>query len=224
MTRGLGLVSRSRQRRDDGRLLGGALSWILDALPQGQLLPDADWSRRHRWIVCLIGLHAVGIAVFGAARGYGVLHSATEGAFVALAALITVSPRLGRKGRSAAAALGLITSSAMAVHLSGGAIEAHFHFFFVLAVLTLYQDWLPFLIAIGFVVVHHGALGALAPASVYNHPDAIEHPWRWALLHAVFVLATSAANLTAWRVSEQMLHESLTGLPGRAVFLHRLLR
>jgi diguanylate cyclase (GGDEF)-like protein len=92
----------------------------------------------------------------------------------------------------------------------------------VLALLTLYQDWLPFLLAIGFVVVHHGALGAIAPGDVYNHPDAVAHPWRWALIHAGFVLATSAANLTAWRISEQLLHESLTGLPGRAVFLHRV--
>jgi diguanylate cyclase (GGDEF)-like protein len=218
-----GLVARARRRRVDGRR-GLVLTSILDALPQGQLLPDADWNRRHRWIVCLIVAHAAGLALFGAARGYGVLHSATEGAFVALTAFAATSPRLGRKGRSAAAALGLITSSALAVHLSGGAIEAHFHFFFVLALLTLYQDWLPFLLAIGFVVVHHGTMGAFAPESVYNHPDAVAHPWRWALVHAVFVLATSAANLTAWRVSEQMLHESLTGLPGRAVFLHRLAR
>ena len=218
----LGVPTRARRREHDGRLLGWALASILDALPQGQLLPDADWNRRHRWIVWIIWAHAAGLAVFGAARGYGVLHSATEGAFVGLAAVAATRPRFGRKTRSAAAALGLITSSALAVHLSGGAIEAHFHFFFVLALLTLYQDWLPFLLAIGFVVVHHGLLGAVAPGSVYNHSSAVEHPWLWALIHALFVLATSAANLTAWRVSEQMLHESLTGLPGRAVFLYRL--
>jgi diguanylate cyclase (GGDEF)-like protein len=213
---------RTHQRADDPRLLGGTLAWALEWLPQGQLLPDADWNRRHRWIVRLIAAHAVGLAIFGALRGYGVLHSATEGAFIGLAALLATVPRLGRKGRSAAAALGLIASSALTVHLSGGAIEAHFHFFFVLALLTLYQDWLPFLLAIGFVVVHHGAVGAIAPGDVYNHPDAVAHPWRWALIHAAFVLATSAANLTAWRISEQMLHESLTGLPGRAVFMHRV--
>jgi len=223
----LRLLSRPGQRHfrlraDDAGPVGQAVTWVFERwLPQGQLLPDSDWERRHRWIVWIVAAHAVGLTIFGALRGYGVLHSATEGTFIGLTALLATLPRLGRKGRSAAAALGLIASSALVVHLSAGAIEAHFHFFFVLALLTLYQDWLPFLLAIGFVVVHHGALGAIAPGEVYNHPDAIAHPWRWALIHAGFVLATSAANLTAWRISEQMLHESLTGLPGRSVFLHR---
>ena len=61
------------------------------------------------------------------------------------------------KLRVVAASFGLITASAMLVHLSGGYIEAHFHFFVMIGVLTLYQDWVPFLVAIGYVVLHHGA-------------------------------------------------------------------
>ena len=49
------------------------------------------------------------------------------------------------------ASLGLLTSSAFIVHLSNGNIEAHFHFFVVISVVTLYQDWVPFLLAIGMV-------------------------------------------------------------------------
>ena len=50
---------------------------------------------------------------------------------------------------SAAAVLGLITSSAVIVHLSGGVVEAHFHFFVMVGVITLDQDWLPFGLASG---------------------------------------------------------------------------
>ena len=35
-------------------------------------------------------------------------------------------------------------ASALLVHLSGGRIELHFHFFVMMSVIVLYQDWLPF--------------------------------------------------------------------------------
>jgi hypothetical protein len=85
--------------------------------------------------------------------------------------------------------------------VGGGAIEAHFHFFVMIGVLTLYQDWMPFLVAIGYVVVHHGMAGVLAPESVYSHAAAVGHPWRWALIHGGFVLAASAAHIVAWRTT-----------------------
>jgi diguanylate cyclase (GGDEF)-like protein len=90
--------------------------------------------------------------------------------------------------------------------------------------LALYQDWAPFLAALLYVVVHHGVTGALDPSSVYNHPDAVAHPWRWALIHGVFVVGASAASLVSRRGNEELLHEPLTGLPGRAVFMHGVAR
>src|SRR5256885_1753629 len=47
-----------------------------------------------------------------------------------------------------------MTSSALLVHLSGGYIEFHFHFFVMVGLLALYQDWTTFILAIGYVVVH----------------------------------------------------------------------
>jgi diguanylate cyclase len=205
------------------RILALAQSFA-EVLPRGQLLPDALWLRRHSWIVYLLAFHAVGLTAFAVLRGFGLAHSLVEGGLIAATAFVARTTRLSRSVRSAAASIGLVTSSALLVHMSGGAIEAHFHFFFVLGVLTLYQDWLPFLLAIGYVVFHHGVLGAIEPTSVYNHPDAIAHPWRWALIHAAFVGATSVANVISWRVNEQLLREPLTGLPGRTVFLHRARR
>ena len=197
---------------------------LADFLPRGQLLPDALWLRRHRWIVYLLAFHAVGLTAFGLVRGFGLAHCLVEGGVIAATAVVARTTGLSRSVRSVAASIGLVTSSALLVHISGGAIEAHFHFFFVLGVLTLYQDWLPFLLAIGYVVLHHGVLGAIEPTSVYNHADAIAHPWRWAVIHAAFVVATSVANVISWRVNEQLLREPLTGLPGRTVFLHRARR
>ncbi|MFO1533353.1 MAG: ATP-binding cassette domain-containing protein, partial [Thermoplasmatota archaeon] len=56
--------------------------------------------------------------------------------------------------------------------MSGGLIEFHFHFFVMVAVISLYQDWVPFLLTIAYVGLHHGIMGVLDPASVYNHADA----------------------------------------------------
>jgi diguanylate cyclase (GGDEF)-like protein/PAS domain S-box-containing protein len=86
--------------------------------------------------------------------------------------------------------------------LSGGVIEAHFHFFVMLAVIALYHNWVPFLVAIGYVLVHHGLVGVIAPDSVYNHADAIAHPWKWAMIHAAFVSGACLVYIVAWRLNE----------------------
>jgi diguanylate cyclase (GGDEF)-like protein len=216
------LKPSSRHRRaDDGRLFA-AVGRAVALLPQGRLLPERSWRRRHRWIVVLVWLHAVGLAAFGVLAGFGLLHSVADASLVAAAAVVAGTERFGRRFRSLAASFGLITSSALLVHLSGGLIESHFHFFVVIPILVLYQDWFPFLLALAYVVVHHGVLGALEASSVYNHPDAVAHPWRWALIHGVFVVGASAASLVGWRANEQLLHEPLTGLAGRAFFLHKV--
>ena len=203
----------------DARLLTTRIGALL---PEGRLLPEPAWAVRHRWIIATLWLHAAGLVVFGIARGYGVLHSAAEAALVAAAALFAGHGAAGRRLRSAVASFGLVASSALLVHFWGGVIEAHFHFFFVVGLLALYQDWLPFLLALVFVALHHGVVGAIDPGSVYNHPGGVDDPWAWAGIHALFICATSIANVVTWRVNEQLLREPLTGLPGRAVFLDRL--
>ena len=100
------------------------------------------------------------------------------------AAMATLE-RSRRRLSTVVATLGLFTSSAVLVHLSGGVIEMHFHYFVMVGVVTLYQDWRPFLTAIGYVVVQHGLAGALTPASVYDHQAATDQPWRWAGVHGL---------------------------------------
>jgi diguanylate cyclase len=150
------------------------------------------------------------------------MHMVMEASIVALATFAASSPNLGRKVRSVAATLGLFSSSAILVHVSGGLIEMHFHFFVMVAVVTLYQDWVPFLLAISYVVVHHGFIGWLAPSDVYNHPAAINEPWKWALIHGLFISAESTALLVAWHLGEEGFEDSLTKLPNRTLFADRV--
>ena len=194
---------------------------IRSRLPEGRPLPAPVWERRHRGILILLWLHAIGIVCFGilaslrdnaigtpvtgfvcylSARALdipieriplawvadGLFQYLLDGGLIALAAFLASLANRSRRFRAAVASIGLITASAVLVHLAGGIIEMHFHFFVALIVISLYQDWLPFLLAIGYVVVEHGVLGTLAPAMVYNHPDAWLHPWRWAAIHGGF--------------------------------------
>ena len=208
-------------------------------VPTGQLLTPAVWAQRHRGIIWLLWLHVAGVAVFALVRGKTVGHAVAEVTPMALCALAAALPALGRRARSAAAVLGLITASAVIVHLSGGVVEAHFHFFVMIGVITLYQDWLLFGLALGYVVIHHSVLGLLAPHDVFNHEAAVRSPWKWALIHGAFVLAASVAYLVNWQLSERQAVEisrlvsrleglartdPLTGVPNRRVWEEELPR
>ena len=172
-------------------------------LPRGQTLPDDVFRLRHRWIQRLLWLHVVGLPVFALAHGYSVAHSLLE-ATPLLAVAIAAKFTSNRRVCASLMAVGLLTSSAILVHLWEGAIEAHFHFFVMIPVLALYEDWIPFLLAVAYVAIHHGAAGALEPQAVYNHADAQEHPWRWAGIHGIFVAAASAVAIASWRFNEEM--------------------
>lgn len=179
------------------------LETIRKILPEGRALPEKEWRIRHNAILILTWLHAFGLAAFGLYQGFGLFQSVAESAVIAAAALSGSWSRISRSARSAAASLGLITSSAILVQFSGGYIEAHFHFFVMLAVISLYQDWIPYLLAVLFVAVEHGLTGQFVPTVVYNHPDAFAHPWKWAVIHAGFILCESIVFLASWRISER---------------------
>ena len=171
---------------------------VRSALPTGAPIGDEMFEARHRAVVVLLWLHAAGLAAYGITLGYSVGHLALElSAIVAAAAAAGVAP--GRAWRAGIGTVGLVACSAMLVHLSGGLIEAHFHFFIVVILVTLYQSWLPFLLALLFVVIHHGTVGVIDSGSVYNHPAAVERPWMWAAVHGLFVSGAALAAMVAWK-------------------------
>jgi len=181
------------------RILDTPREW----LPTGGTLSYSAWHQRHRAIVALLWLHAIGLAVFGVLAGYGVAQSVSEASLMVAAAIVAGDSRLPQRLSSASATFGLMTASALLVHMTNGPTEAHFHFFVMLAVVALYQDWLPFLFGIGFVLLEHGTVGVLLPHEVYDHASAWSDPWQWALIHAVFVGGLCAAMIAQWRFAEQ---------------------
>jgi len=68
--------------------------------------------------------------------------------------------------------------------------------------LATYEEWFPYLLAFLYVLMHHGMMGALDAASVYDHPGGQAHPWRWAAIHALFISALGVVNVVSWRMNE----------------------
>src|SRR5829696_3165133 len=126
-----------------GGRVGRVVHHLWQILPEGQSLPREIWERHHRAVLWVLWLHAVGIAGYGLFAGSGWAHGLGEGGLLAGIALLAGMERWSRHVRAGLASLGLITASAMLVHLSGGYIEVHFHFFVMLALIAVYQDWVP---------------------------------------------------------------------------------
>ena len=188
--------------------------WSL--VPSGGSLPESVWRARHRFLVGLTFFHVVIIALAGPVLGKhwelsfralldddSAVHVLGEALVVALFGVLACWRRAGRTVQATFVGFGLMSASAILVHLSGGYIEFHFHFFVMLTFLALCQDWIPYLLAVAFVAVHHGVVGVLWPRSVYNHEAAFNAPWTWAGIHALFVLWSCVGSVVAWRFNER---------------------
>lgn len=191
-------------------LLDKLLDHIHSAIPEGRSLPEDVWQRRHRGFLVLLWLHALALPAFALAKGSGWVVVLAAAGFPAVSGLVAGIVKGHRKLQASLVSLGFLTSSAMLVFISGGYIEMHFHYFVMVTLLALYQDWTPFLLAIGYVLLQHGVGGLWMPQTVYNHPDAWMHPWKWAIIHATFLSAACVGSLVAWRVNER--HHARTQL------------
>jgi diguanylate cyclase (GGDEF)-like protein/PAS domain S-box-containing protein len=180
----------------------GRLGRIRATLPTGATLPLEIWRRRHKAMVRLVWLHAAGLMIYGLLRGYPLWHMSVDTLPIAAFGAAASLHARGRRFRACMVSLGLLTSSAVLVHLTGGSTEAHFHFFVMVTVMATYEEWVPYLLAIVFVLVHHGVMGAIAPASVYDHGGAVADPWKWAAIHALFISGLCVVNVISWRMNE----------------------
>jgi signal transduction histidine kinase len=197
--------------------MGRALASVREYLPRGNLLDDAAFRRRHLLLSWILALHIPALFAFGVWQGYGVEHSALE---VALPSALLLFGQLARQRRLKAffVTAGLVFCSTVIVHLSGGMIEAHFHFFILIGLIALYEDWVPFVWNVVFVVVSHGLGNTFAADLMYNHAAAQNKPWTWAIIHGVSVLAACAGVIIFWRNVEQekQRSEALTAELGEA--------
>jgi diguanylate cyclase (GGDEF)-like protein len=194
-------------------------------LPEGRPLPDEVWQRRHAVLLRLAAVQALAIGALALARGWSPVAALVAGVVAAYPLSVSLLPGAGRTLRSTGTTASLLATSVLLVHVFDGITETHFHFFVVVGLVSLYQAWVPFGLALGVVVLHHGVVGTLFPHSVFDHDAAVRDPWLWAAVHGGFVLAASLANLASWRLNErQGLHDPLTGLANRTRLLQGTVR
>jgi len=163
-------------------------------------VPPAARDTRDRWFLIALLAHAPLAAVLGLfLSGEGVLHVLTEAFGPAVLACVAYGLFGGRRPFRAIGAALLMLYSGVIIHLGGGLVEWHFHVFVCLALLILYYDWLPIVVAAGTIAVHHILLDEILPQALFNHGDS---PSRViVVLHAVFVvIQTAGCVLVAERI------------------------
>ncbi|MEU4219696.1 EAL domain-containing protein [Actinoplanes sp. NPDC026623] len=169
--------------------------------PSGSGLCDEDWTRRHRVLTLLLALSTVVLTVFGVVRdGFDPAWLVTDALILpCLAGAVLLRPR---RPSSIFVALGLIFACGGFVAVSQGLTEAHFAFFVAVAALALYRDWAPFGVFLIGATLHHVVVGTLVSDEAYNHHGTTAHPWVLALLHGLGVLAATAFQVVAWRLTD----------------------
>jgi signal transduction histidine kinase len=180
---------------------------VVDLIPHGYGLAEADWQRRHRLLLFVLAVHVPGLAAFGL-----FLRRPLDAVLVAVvvpAACLLVGRLLRQHRRVASVAVtaGLVWSSAALVGLTDGTIEAHFHFFVIIGFIALYQDWVPFLTNVLFTVLSHGVGSVWQQSLIFNHEPAQANPWLWSLIHGVAVLVACLGMALFWRVTEDSQQE-----------------
>jgi signal transduction histidine kinase len=183
-------------------MLSSVTTFARQWLPHGDRLDDASFEERHRILTWFLALHLLPLYLLGLWQHQGAAHAALELAVPALMTVVATRKFIGRRNRGLAVTAGLVWTSAVLVHFSGGTIEAHFHFFIILGFISLYQDWVTFLWTIVYTLISHGVMGTIEPSTMYNHQAAINSPWKWAAIHAAAVAVAAVGQLLAWRFAE----------------------
>ena len=180
------------------------------SVPDGSRMTDESFRSRHRMVLAattvllpfvFLTSRLTGVeSVTGAELPVIPLSHSVAGVGVVLVLLGTATiPSLSRRIRTSLASFGFMTTAAVLAYFSGGFIEAHFLYFVGVGVVALYEDWVPFGVAIGYVACQHSVFGLIEWFTVYNHPAALANPVVWGGIHAVFVSMLSVAILFHWQ-------------------------
>jgi methyl-accepting chemotaxis protein len=166
-------------------------------LPLGQAIDDEQFEFRHRLICWVLLAHVPALIIIGVLNGYALWHTVLESSPSLVLGLLGFT-RWTRIVRSFAGALGLIWAAATLVHFTNGMIEAHFHWFVVLAFAALYVDVRPFVGAVLFTAVHHAVMSLYDSTLVFEHQRGQDNPFLWTGVHVVFVVMLIGALSVNW--------------------------
>ncbi|MEM7337942.1 MAG: methyl-accepting chemotaxis protein [Actinomycetota bacterium] len=177
------------------------------SIPLGGTISDEQFELRHRLIVWFLAVHAPVLFIIAVLRDFGVIHALIESSPAVVLALVARLWSANHFARASVAALGLVVAASILVHFTGGLIEAHFHWFVVLSFVSLYVDVRPFLVALGYTVLHHGGMSMYDPTLVFSTESGQANPWLWTLIHVIFVVMLIAAIVANWLTLEHQNYQ-----------------
>ncbi|MEL6981849.1 MAG: methyl-accepting chemotaxis protein [Actinomycetota bacterium] len=175
------------------------MTWqqVRDHIPDGRVIDDEQFEVRHRLITGALVAHAPVLIVIGLLNGYAFWHTMLEVLPVAVLAVLGLA-RMHRLPRSIATSLGLVYAASTLVHFTGGITEAHFQWFVVLALASLYVDIRPFVAVVLYTAIHHAVMSLYDSTLVFEHQRGQENPFLWTGVHVVFVVMLIAALAVNW--------------------------
>jgi methyl-accepting chemotaxis protein len=179
------------------------MSWT-ERLPRGAHLSEESFQARHRVLTTVLWLHVAGLVLWAVIE----VGFRSSDAVRLILPLIPIGFGLAARwapSTSTSAQLtsvGLISTSFVAIALSGGEISAHLHLFAILAFVAIYQMWSPLLWAIVVVVLHHSILGLLAPEQVFGMAMSNGEAVLMVAVHAGIVVLEVIAILLIWHFAE----------------------
>lgn len=182
-------------------------STIRDNIPDGSAISDEEFEQRHRVINGVLIAHAPVLFVVGLVAGYAVWHAALETAPIIVFAALGVSLH-GRALRSTATSLGLLVAASILVHFTAGATEAHFHWFVVLALCSMYIDLRPFVPAVVYAAGHHFGMSLYDPSLVFEDGERQANPLLWTGVHVLFVVLLIGALAINWVTAQQQARKT----------------
>ncbi len=157
-------------------------------------ITDFERSYLRRVNRVALGFFALHVPVFGAIawlNGTNPLLALALTSFVALGPWLALSTLSNPRHVSNVMGVTAMAMGGLLVNFGRGAmtIEMHFYFFVLLALLSVFANPMPILVAAVTVAAHHAILWATLPVAVFNY-DA---PFSAVAVHALFVVLESIA-------------------------------
>ncbi|MET7423372.1 methyl-accepting chemotaxis protein [Dactylosporangium sp. NPDC005555] len=183
----------------------GILAWLMPKVR----LSDAAFQSRHRALRLVLVLHLPVLVLISVLNGHSIIGGHTHGgAWLVwsanagvLVCAVAGSVARSRRGAAVAVSAGLFFAAAALVHAGNGLTDLHFHFFVVVALVSLYQEWVTLLTNVVLVAAHHVLVALTMPEMLFSSPQARDHPILFASMHAGFVVAMCLTQLGYWRFS-----------------------
>ncbi|MDT3443752.1 MULTISPECIES: HAMP domain-containing sensor histidine kinase [unclassified Pseudofrankia] len=180
---------------------GRAGGWVASLVPHGHRLPFEDWTARHRLLKWILALHLPAIVGYALLRDFSLTHGLAAASPSLLLFGAAALPG-ARRVRALAASLGLLCCSVVLVHLSDGLGPMYFHFFVVVALIALYEDWSVYVLAIGFVFISNLVLRYLVSPGALTD-NARHSALMLAAMHAGFIVALACAQVVFWHYNQK---------------------